>query len=119
MTDESPVATIGPALLLSVALSLDDIKAIERYASAIRADERGKARAELEALRKDAARYRWLRDEVAQDERDRPMGVAVAIIGLERNSAGHFDVQGWAVTYDIDADAAIDSAMSTGATHEQ
>lgn len=57
------------------------------------------AAAELEALRKDAERYRWLRD--PNNMRAREL----------------FRYYG-----DVDAtelDAAIDAAMSTGATHEQ
>jgi hypothetical protein len=63
--------------------------------------------AEVRALREDAERYRWLRDEALQGRRDAPLGVAISILDESHNHCG------WAVTYDIDADAAIDAARGS------
>jgi hypothetical protein len=62
---------------------------------------------------KDAARYRWLRDETVQDSLERPFGIAISILAPHRNEAGNFDIDGWAVTYEEDADAAIDAAIES------
>jgi hypothetical protein len=60
----------------------------------------------------DAARYRYIRDEVIQDSEERPLGIAIACLDKERNSAGNFNVDGWAVTYESDADDIIDRHMA-------
>ena len=54
---------------------------------------------------RDAARYRWLRDETIQDSRAIPFGIAIY---SKRADTG---APCWAVTYDVDADAAIDAAI--------
>jgi hypothetical protein len=63
-------------------------------------------------VERDAARYRWLRNEALQDEQNKPFGIAIGILDKQKNENGNFNIIGWAVTYEEDADAAIDAAMA-------
>ena len=63
-------------------------------------------------VERDAARYRWLRNEALQDAKVKPFGIAVAILDKQANENGNHNIVGWAVTYEEDADAAIDAAMA-------
>jgi hypothetical protein len=74
-----------------------------------------------EANKADAARYRFIRDEVIQDaqgmgaapSRDEyPMGIAIAILDPGVNLAGNHNIAGWAVAYEHSADFMVDAAMT-------
>lgn len=64
-------------------------------------------------VERDAARYRWLRNEALQDARVKPFGIAIGILDTQTNENGNYNIIGWAVQYEDDADAAIDAAMAT------
>lgn len=73
-----------------------------------------------EANKVDAARYRFVVDEVIQDARgmgkdpgknNRPLGLAIACFDPFVNLAGNHNISSWAVSYDVDADRVVDEAM--------
>ena len=64
-------------------------------------------------VEQDAARYRWLRNEALQDAKDKPFGIAIGILDKQANENGNFNIIGWSVTYEEDADSAIDAAMAS------
>jgi hypothetical protein len=67
---------------------------------------------ELAECRKDAERYRWLRDETIQDARDKPLGIAIAILSEKLNTSGYRDITAWGVAWEENADEAIDAAIA-------
>jgi hypothetical protein len=62
---------------------------------------------------RDAWRWRYATDEAVQDRLERPVGLAVAIIDDKLNGASHYDVKGWAVAWDVNANIMVDEMMAS------